>query len=108
MKQVYQSFESMVSDVMEYSRSHPGCILLSSDDPVARIIGFVSVEEDSRLWQWPFNTAVRPCEFWSDLFQDQTRRLSLAASLSRPESRRGYEEHLRKCEQCMVGCVLYA
>jgi hypothetical protein len=68
---VYENFFEMVDAILDYVKSHPGCIILSEDNPLARRVGFRTqpstawhVRARNFLGQWISFLTVKPSGVW--------------------------------------------
>ena len=47
----YSNLFEMLKDILTYVESHPGCVILSKDNPLSRKIGFCVLPSPGVLWE---------------------------------------------------------
>lgn len=68
---LYENLSEMLEDILTYVSTHPGCVVLSSDDALSRRIGFCVQASDSWhvrarnfLGRWVSYLTVKPIVVW--------------------------------------------
>lgn len=67
----YENLSEMLEDILTYVSTHPGCVVLSEDDPLSRKIGFCvrpdnvwHVQMRTFLSRWVRFLTVKPIVVW--------------------------------------------